>query len=90
MRLIDADALKLEFNYQFGGVSHAVAAARLIDAAPTIHEKKHGHWIEYLDGCSLVKCSCCGHEYLDCIECMNYCGNCGAIMDEKVKFNETN
>lgn len=30
MRLIDADALKKDFNLNFGGVSHAAAAAEII------------------------------------------------------------
>lgn len=36
MRLIDADALKKDFNLNFGGVSHAVAAAEIIDRQPTV------------------------------------------------------
>lgn len=39
MRLIDADALKHEFNICFGGVSHAVAANAIIDNAPTVGVK---------------------------------------------------
>ena len=35
MRLIDADALKKEFNVFFGGVAHAVIAAKIIDEAPS-------------------------------------------------------
>lgn len=35
-RLIDADTLKKDFNINFGGVSHAAAAAEIIDRQPTI------------------------------------------------------
>lgn len=38
-RLIDADALKKDFNLNFGGVSHAAAAAEIIDLQPTIDPK---------------------------------------------------
>lgn len=40
----------------------------------------HGHWIKYAG--NLLMCSVCGCQYLDKIECDNYCGNCGAKMDE--------
>jgi len=46
---------------------------------------KHGHW-EIRKGFNrLQKCSACGYEYNDLIECDNYCGNCGAKMDEEVE-----
>lgn len=28
----------------------------------------------------LFKCTACGYEYNDLIECMSFCGNCGAKM----------
>ena len=41
----------------------------------------HGHW-ELRKGFNRLKrCSVCGHEYNDLIECDYYCGNCGAKMD---------
>lgn len=43
-------------------------------------EQKHGHWEQWAG--NLEKCSVCGYEYTDLIECRNYCGNCGAKMDE--------
>jgi hypothetical protein len=52
--------------------------------APTIEAEpiRHGHW-ETRHGFSMLqKCSVCGYEYNDLIECDNYCGNCGAKMDE--------
>ena len=50
--------------------------------APTVEVNiiKHGKWITH-SGCCLLKCSCCGYEYSDHIECMNFCGNCGAMME---------
>ena len=38
-RLIDADALKKDFNLNFGGVSHAAAAAEIIYRQPAIDPK---------------------------------------------------
>lgn len=35
-------------------------------------------WFKYAG--SLLRCSCCGYEYTDRIECTDYCGNCGAKM----------
>ena len=35
-RLIDVDELKKDFRLNFGGVSHAVAACKIIDRQPTI------------------------------------------------------
>ena len=39
----------------------------------------HGVWEPWAG--SLLRCSVCAHEYLDYLECTNYCGNCGAKMD---------
>ena len=44
-------------------------------------EVRHGRWLEQYEGSRLLKCSVCGYEYCDLIECGNYCGNCGAKMD---------
>lgn len=41
---------------------------------------EQGRWLPIWDDCSLLKCSACGYEYMDKIECSNYCGNCGAKM----------
>lgn len=35
-------------------------------------------WFKYAG--SLLRCSNCGYEYTDRIECTDYCGNCGAKM----------
>ena len=41
---------------------------------------KHGHWIDVNGDGSLWRCSACG-EAQCCYD--NYCGNCGAKMDEE-------
>lgn len=51
--------------------------AAVISYTPT------GEWLkQYPDdpNCGLVKCSVCGYEYCDYIECAKFCGNCGAMM----------
>lgn len=66
-----------------GGTFGSPLIVRAIEEAPTedVAEVKHGEWIEQYKGSRLVKCSVCGYEYCDLIECGNYCGNCGAKMD---------
>ena len=81
MRLIDADALKLDIMCVYGSnpkylnwLNHAPT----VDAVPV----RHGKWItkstggEYFDCCSE-----CGHIELDAPS--KYCPNCGARMDEE-------
>lgn len=93
MRLIDADALGVgKANIDvFEHPAYADGWNTLIDIiekAPTVEAEpvRHGHW-EYWAG-SLVKCSVCGYEYTDWLVCDNYCGNCGAKMDEETEVNE--
>lgn len=64
--------------------AHLDFAADLIDllADDKIAAVKHGQWVTH-SGCGLLKCSCCGYEYSDHIECTNFCGNCGAKMDKE-------
>lgn len=66
-----------------------------VKCMPTIYPDgdhiQHGHWIpQYPEdkNCGLVKCSCCNYEYSDLIECLNYCGNCGAKMDEAMEAKD--
>lgn len=96
MRLIDADVLKTKIlecsknaycygtfvEYYKGKVVAYENAVDLIDGAPIIEERKHGHWrIEpYLlekTGC----CSICGEQIRMPHEIYKYCPNCGARMD---------
>lgn len=90
MRLIDADALidnKLERMTESFGIDFGRADVTFgindIEHAPTVEAEpiRHGQW-EYWAG-NLVKCSACGFKYADYLECDNYCGNCGAKMDEE-------
>ena len=114
MRLIDADALKAKIRkaekefrrckiepvgYKMAFADGVGAVADLIvDEAPTIEERKHGHWIEtneYYTGAyeSLYyyKCSVCGAIILEDVDfgVGNYCQQCGATMDEVVKNDRT-
>lgn len=97
-RLIDAELLKHtterlineeEANgfYPKSWDEEVIAFKYLIDSMPTIEAKPvvHAHWeIEYDDDDNIKKCYCsnCG---VGC-EPMNYCGFCGAQMDEGVKI----
>ena len=52
---------------------------------------RHGHWeLQYPEdkNCGLLKCPCCRYEYGDLFECTNYCGNCGAKMDEPLETKD--
>jgi hypothetical protein len=65
-------------------VSHKHRALnRNIKQIPTadVVEVRHGELIPQYENSRLVKCSVCGYEFCDLIECGNYCGNCGAKMD---------
>lgn len=102
MRLIDADALKAKIRKaekEFrrckiepvgdkmvfaDGVG--TVADLIVDEAPTVEERKHGHWNNGYE------CSVCGAWMAtdtigDCLpaEEQHYCYNCGAKMDEVVK-----
>lgn len=86
MRLIDAEELMYELDEQvymqvddFSIIANVVRSAPAIEAKPIIH----AHWeIEYDEDDNIKKCYCsnCG---VGC-EPMNYCGFCGAQMDELV------
>jgi hypothetical protein len=67
------------------------SAIKIIEEAPTadVVEVRHGEWLEQYEGSRLLKCSVCGYEYCDLIECRNYCGNCGAKMDGERSENGT-
>ena len=69
-------------EYMFG-TNHTVIDALMdrVNKIPSadVVEAKHGRWEEWAG--SLEKCSICGYEYIDRIECRDYCGNCGAKME---------
>lgn len=85
MKLIDKDALSMELmnevlnayakaDFRFADALNVFQG--LIDKAPTVEERKHGHWIDIDLDTSI--CSVCKNpqEYET-----RYCPECGAIMD---------
>lgn len=85
MRLIDADALRRRKELRFGLMAAITTIQFLIDEAPTVEERKQGHWIQVDD----TKCKCSACEITHLIAQYpsgdkNYCPNCGAIMNGQV------
>lgn len=83
MRLIDADALKIEnvdLEHGCTVVDYAMAVIKSVADAPTIEAEpvKHGRWKKR--GRNLGECSGCGEVV---IVRYPYCPNCGAKMDEE-------
>ena len=83
MRPIDADALPIKADANFVWVQrYSWDNAPTLDVRPVVH----AHWIkggEAFVGVHKVDeyiCSRCDYHTL---EAGTYCGNCGAIMDEK-------
>ena len=80
MRLIDADMADRtvgsdEFREQLDMME-------TVNAEPVVH----AHWVgKPLTGCATVKCSNCGMLFLSNNGKWNYCPDCGAKMDGKVK-----
>lgn len=80
MRLIDADALRRRKELRFSLMAAITTIQFLIDEAPTVEERKHGHWIRHNN---IIACSeCIWDMYWEERNTeLNYCPNCGAIMD---------
>ena len=79
MRLIDADALRRRKELRFSLMAAITTIQFLIDEAPTVEERKQGHWLT--KKAWHVECSEC-HHVLDFIcDVKKYCPNCGAKMD---------
>ena len=91
MELIDREALKtkLEKNIEdladktgfFKGIKLGYeSAVHFVEQAPTVEERKHGHWIRHNN---IIACSeCIWDMYWEERNTeLNYCPNCGAIMD---------
>lgn len=86
MKLIDKDTLSMELmnevlnayakaDFRF---AHALNVFQgLIDKAPTVEERKQGHWID-LEFDDVSICSLCKNPQE--VETL-YCPECGAIMD---------
>lgn len=91
MRLIDADALKIDYivpSTTTGTPCYLYISKEQIDCAPTIEaEPVHrGRWLETPEEDNVVSgiCSVCGWEaeyYADDVAGMPYCPNCGAKME---------
>ena len=79
MRLIDADALKREPELLYGLTVAITEIQDVINEAPTVEERKHGHWIDIDLDTSI--CSVCKkpQEYET-----KYCPECGAWMVNKL------
>lgn len=98
MRLIDADALRKamyhrafetdgDTMWQSGCWVRYKAIEQVVKEQPTVEAEpvRHGHWINHPDDLfpadSMIECSVC-HEYEYATANDNFCGNCGAKMDE--------
>ena len=91
MKLIDKDALSMELmnevlnayakaDFRF---AHALNVFQgLIDKAPTVEERKHGHWIEHPKH-PIGDCSVCGERVPIYSGSKKYksCPYCGAKME---------
>lgn len=84
MRLIDADALRRRKELRFSLMAAITTIQFLIDEAPTVEERKHGHWegggAYYCSNCNAYAATDVFGGGLDITE-QHYCYNCGAIMD---------
>lgn len=69
-------------KYYNGKKSAYLNVANLIDEAPTVEERKQGHWVIHND---IIACSECIFDmcFDENIAELNYCPNCGAKMDGK-------
>ena len=84
MRLIDADALKQQFEIWDEDDEVAVwSIMNEVNSAPTIEpDRKKGKWNTDKESPEYATCSVCGHCDWDCTESeyFNFCPNCGADM----------
>lgn len=69
-------------KYYNGKKSAYLNVANLIDEAPTVEERKQGHWIT--KKAWHVECSECHHVLEFICDVKKYCPNCGAKMDGEV------
>ena len=87
-RYIDADVLIDDLIHNRSFYPAMVASAIKNTPTADVVEVRHGEWLPWFEGSSLVSCSVCGYEFCDLIECGNYCGNCGAKMDGERRAND--
>ena len=79
MRLIDADALRRRKELRFSLMAAITTIQFLIDDAPTVEERKQGHWLT--KKAWHVECSECHHVLEFICDVKKYCPNCGAKME---------
>ena len=79
MRLIDADALRRRKELRFSLMAAITTVQFLIDEAPTVEERKQGHWLT--KKAWHVECSECHHVLEFICDVKKYCPNCGAKME---------
>lgn len=88
MELIDKNALSMELTNEVLNAyakadfrfAHALNVFQdLIDEAPTVEERKYGHWLT--KKAWHVECSECHHVLEFICDVKKYCPNCGAKMD---------
>ena len=82
MRLIDADALKIDYGFTWDDITPTHKEMySLIDRQPTIEKRKKGRWIgtveDWRNQIVWWGCSECG---MDISTRYNYCPDCGADM----------
>lgn len=67
---------------QYHDNNYCDRCGRLIDEAPTVEERKRGHWIELEPDKygNFIQCSVCDSKF-GLYSKDNYCQACGAIMD---------
>ena len=85
MRLIDGDAFAEDVDkIPEGGYLSPHDLISLINARPTIEERKKGKWNCSDDMYESGICSVCewdtGESYVNCKKWFKYCPNCGADM----------
>lgn len=97
MELIAREALKskLQKNIEeladktgfFEGIRMGYeSAVHFVEQAPTVEERKHGHWIT--KKAWHVECSECHHVLEFICDVKKYCPNCGAKMDGEAICND--
>ena len=79
MRLIDADALRRRKELRFSLMAAITTIQFLIDEAPTVEERKQGHWLT--KKAWHMECSECHHVLEFICDVKKYCPNCGAKME---------
>ena len=84
---ISREEAKRFFNLNFGGVSHAIIASRLLDEIPAadVSPVVHGHFVHdgprFSGGVDWWHCSSCGRLASGVETRFDYCPWCGARMD---------